>query len=399
MALYRCAACGSPNVVTDTQAGGISYNYAKGALGTVVLGVGGAAAGIQSSTQQVFKCPDCGMVLSYPMPQAIKETIDLGVLNPDARDKSPLGLDWDFLKSKYKNIESGIGDEILEMRRAHPTSLHMKIALEVRKAVKNLDSEIALEETLMETIEEDQAVWEATMPAMIAKRTAELEKEEKAIEEATAKEIKKTNTHYAAIEKEISDKIASVEGEKQQVEQQLATLGFFKFSEKNQLKEKIEKLTAKVAELKKELGKVPHQLDAALKKIQQEKATDLQVSRECVYKEYSVTESPKERHARVIALKELREKADNAISEWEQRQARGAFYLPLILRAYGSPITTKDTVIKFGWVDHVYKELMPGETYTFHSFLTWMRLAGRLTKQWKDEKDSIYYFSYCVQVD
>ena len=77
----------------------------------------------------------------------------------------------------------------------------------------------------------------------------------------------------------------------------------------------------------------------------------------------------------------------------------GAFYLPLILRAYGSPITNKDTVIVYGWVDHVYKELMPGETYTYHSFLAWMRLAGRLVKQWKDEKDGIYYFSYCVQVD
>lgn len=31
MALYRCAACGSPNVVTDTQIGGLKYDYLKGA--------------------------------------------------------------------------------------------------------------------------------------------------------------------------------------------------------------------------------------------------------------------------------------------------------------------------------------------------------------------------------
>ena len=396
MALYRCAACGSPNVVTDTQAGGISYNYAKGALGTVVLGVGGAAAGIQSSTQQVFKCPDCGIVLTYPMPQAIKETIDLGVLNPDARDKSPLGLDWNFLKSKYKNIESGIGDEILEMRRAHLTSLHTEIALEVRKAAKNLDSEIALEEILMETIEEDQAVWEATMQAMIEKRTAELEKEEKAIEEATAKEIKKTNTHYAAIEKEISDKIASVEGEKQQAEQLLAALGFFKFSEKNQLKEKIEKLTAKVAELKKELGEVPRQLDAALEKIQREKAIDLQVSRECVYEEHPVpvTESPKERHKRVLALKELREKADNAISEWEQRQALAAFYLPLILRAHGSEVSFED----IEWMELVYKELMPNFDQLIPQALSnFARQANSLVEKRYNKRKP--YFFYCVKAD
>ena len=67
MALYRCAACGSPNVATDTQTGGISYNYKKGVVGTVVLGAGGAVAGIENKNQTIYKCADCGMVLSYPM--------------------------------------------------------------------------------------------------------------------------------------------------------------------------------------------------------------------------------------------------------------------------------------------------------------------------------------------
>jgi hypothetical protein len=44
--------------------GGIKYNYLKGAVGTVALGVGGAAAGITSEKQQVFKCPDCGTTLT-----------------------------------------------------------------------------------------------------------------------------------------------------------------------------------------------------------------------------------------------------------------------------------------------------------------------------------------------
>ena len=44
VALYRCAACGSPNVVTDIQKEG--YDYVKGAIGTVVLGAGGAVAGL-----------------------------------------------------------------------------------------------------------------------------------------------------------------------------------------------------------------------------------------------------------------------------------------------------------------------------------------------------------------
>lgn len=81
MGLYRCAACGSPNVMIDTQAGGIKYNYLKGAVGTVLLGVGGAAAGIGSQQQTVYKCPDCGMVLTYPMSEALADLIDIGVIN------------------------------------------------------------------------------------------------------------------------------------------------------------------------------------------------------------------------------------------------------------------------------------------------------------------------------
>ena len=75
MALYRCAACGSPNVVTDTQKEG--YSYVKGAIGTVVLGVGGAAAGINGKTKTVYKCPDCGLTLNYSMPFEIKALIDM----------------------------------------------------------------------------------------------------------------------------------------------------------------------------------------------------------------------------------------------------------------------------------------------------------------------------------
>ena len=64
MGIYRCAACGSPNVMTDTQANGVNYNYLKGAVGTVLLGVGGAAAGIASQQQTVYKCPACGEFLN-----------------------------------------------------------------------------------------------------------------------------------------------------------------------------------------------------------------------------------------------------------------------------------------------------------------------------------------------
>ena len=49
-------------------------SYKKGIVGTVVLGVGGAVAGIESKTQQVYKCQDCGMTLSYSMPENLKSS-------------------------------------------------------------------------------------------------------------------------------------------------------------------------------------------------------------------------------------------------------------------------------------------------------------------------------------
>ena len=115
MALYRCAACGSPNVVTDTQIGGLEYDYLKGAVGTAILGAGGAAAGIKNQRQQVFKCPDCGMTLSYAMPEEIKQVIDLGVMSLNARAHLNLRgspIEWEYLTSKFKNIESGGADEL-----------------------------------------------------------------------------------------------------------------------------------------------------------------------------------------------------------------------------------------------------------------------------------------------
>lgn len=113
MALYRCAACGSPNVVTDTQKGELKYNYWKGAVGTAVLGGGGAVAGVTNKTEHVFKCPDCGITLTYPMDAETCAAINMGVASAEARNNLTLhGLaaPWEFFTSKYKNIEKGYAD-------------------------------------------------------------------------------------------------------------------------------------------------------------------------------------------------------------------------------------------------------------------------------------------------
>lgn len=121
MPLYRCAACGSPNVVTDTQTGGVNYNFVKGAVGTVALGLGGAAAGMENQQQLVFKCPDCGITLTYAMPQEVKALIDAGVRSADARNHlyfsmngNSMPVDWGILKGQFKNIEHGNADMQLE---------------------------------------------------------------------------------------------------------------------------------------------------------------------------------------------------------------------------------------------------------------------------------------------
>lgn len=112
MSLHRCAACGSQNVVVDKQAGGVSYNYKKGIVGTAVFGIGGAVAGIESKSQEVFKCQDCGMTLTYEMSDKLRNYIDIALIDENAKnnpsaytDIDPIICSWTFLKRNYKNIE------------------------------------------------------------------------------------------------------------------------------------------------------------------------------------------------------------------------------------------------------------------------------------------------------
>ena len=121
MSLYRCAACGSPNVVVDTVKDGVNFNYGKAAIGTAIFGAGGAVTGFSSDSRMVFKCPDCGLTLTYSMPQELKVTIDAAVLSAEARNHLAISLkghtfpiSWDMLKQQYKNIESGYADETLK---------------------------------------------------------------------------------------------------------------------------------------------------------------------------------------------------------------------------------------------------------------------------------------------
>ena len=123
MALYRCAACGSPNVVVGSQKEG--YDYVKGAIGTFVLGAGGAVAGVNGKSKRVFKCPDCGLTLDSPMSNEIKVMIDLGLMSEAARNNLTLSgvkIDWNTLTGKYKNIEKSYVDEQIAEKAAKEAS-------------------------------------------------------------------------------------------------------------------------------------------------------------------------------------------------------------------------------------------------------------------------------------
>ena len=81
MSLYRCAACGSPNVVKHEQKDGFSYK--KAIAGTVVFGAIGAVAGIDGKTKEVYSCPDCGATLSEPMDSITQAKIDSVMIAPE----------------------------------------------------------------------------------------------------------------------------------------------------------------------------------------------------------------------------------------------------------------------------------------------------------------------------
>lgn len=217
MALYRCAACGSPNVMTDTQIGGLKYDYLKGAVGTAILGAGGAAAGIKNQQQQVFKCPDCGQTLTYAMPEEVKQLIDIGVMSLDARQRLTLRgtpIEWEFLKNKYKNIEHGVADDIAISRE------------EEKNARKNEEGSLDWQVNFDYTSAEGKAYLDERK-AMLDKEMARLSPKfsREAILEQQQNETKQT--------------LQTLFEQRKQLQGELDSLGFFKRAEKEKLRKKL----------------------------------------------------------------------------------------------------------------------------------------------------------------
>lgn len=311
MALHRCAACGSPNVATDTQAGGISYNYKKGVVGTVVLGAGGAVAGIENKTQTVYKCADCGMVLSYPMDAETKNVIDLGVRHAEARENLKLygiSVSWDFLKNKYKNIEEGFADEMIRMRNESEAQLRKMttdfIAGEVLEKLNAIQADLIAYEKGIDNYDELQQAWEQASKSVLLNR-------EKALAEAVAslnadikQQLEQVKSKALASNRKLETKEQSLTAEKEMLTVKLSSLGLFKFAEKKATQNRIEEIEKELAELSKKVADLKSDLQKEVQKLKDTLASRKEQLSSEIEKKYPLVESPMKKKEKLDILQD-----------------------------------------------------------------------------------------------
>ncbi len=231
MTLYRCAACGSPNVVTDTQREG--YNYVKGAIGTVVLGVGGAVAGIDGKEKQVFKCPDCGLTLSYSMHIELKTLIDIGVDSLNARENLVMDgmlVPWDALTKNYKNIEKGMADRELQEQQ-------VKEEKKKEESKRNIDNLVETVKTAFQSPvnTSNQEAWEYINKQKAEAREIALKQAEQENEIILLRIAEEINQQNSKEVEEHTKTINELNAKKEELIQKRNGLGFFNFKEKKEI--------------------------------------------------------------------------------------------------------------------------------------------------------------------
>lgn len=291
MSLYRCAACGSPNVVTDTQKEG--YDYVKGAIGTVVLGVGGAAAGINGKTKQVYKCPDCGLTLNEPMAFEIKTLIDIGVMSPSARSNLKLAgvpVDWQTFTRKYKNIEKDAF--VTESSNAIPAQPAVSAPVEPEKPALPMDE-----------IDMNRRVYKVARASYVKaceQWALECEKIKKTrdqlIKEQTQQEKDKLIKKITDTRDDELDRVETLEGKtlkkKADAEAKLATLGFFKMSEKRETKKLIEKLTQDLTDFALAIHEAESEYESQMAQLDNKLGEKRSAIHKAVYKKHPCPKKP-----------------------------------------------------------------------------------------------------------
>ncbi len=336
MALYRCAACGSPNVVMDTQAGGVEYNYLKGAVGTVVLGAGGAAAGVGSKEQKVFKCPDCGLTLSYPMEQESKLMIDLGVADANARDNLKLlgiSVPWSYFTSKYKNIEEGTADQIIKARAEQEKQQEnwladnqerlisecdqrtKELTQKVKKRMNLLTAELLIDEKEFASIELAQSKWEEAAAPTQAQRESficeDLQKLDKECAEQEAQLTSKMKKKTLALTEDFDH----LKSQQKELEEKIAHLGLFKINEKKTTKNQLEEILARLEKNGAERESVNIEFNTLHDNLAADKGLMIKQLRAGAAKRFPLFESPVERHERFNRIRSREKLVDTINSQ------------------------------------------------------------------------------------
>lgn len=313
MALYRCAACGSPNVVKDSQAGGVSFNYKKGIVGTVVLGAGGAAAGIENKTQVVYKCPDCGVTLTYPMAAEEKAAIDAGVRSATARENlSVYGIHtpWTYFTKKYAHIESGFADEEIKRNEAHAATIKeintqtmRSIADAILEDYQSYQVEVSLLEHSETDVNERQANWEAASKNVLEARQHENEQVEKALRAELEKALEKAENDTRIELADLSSKKEALATEAAALNAELPSLGLFKVTRKKEINKRLQQIEGETVSINEKASELNASVRSTCSALTEKMEADLSQKKDEIDKKYPLEESPIEHKEKLLKKK------------------------------------------------------------------------------------------------
>lgn len=347
MALYRCDACGSPNVIKDSKIGGVGFNYAKGIVGTVILGTGGAVAGVESKTEEVFVCPDCGVTLSHPMDMEMKTLVELGLRSAEARNNLRYGgvkLSWDFIKHRYKNLEDGIADEIIKAETEERERSNNEIIEKAKETIKRVD-EMLESYSFEENTDELQQKWQEEMKKASVEWENNYNAFKKSCDDDLEKEFrKKCDEKIDETEKQLKDIMQKESDLKTRLSKLnfLAFLFWLKLFERIKVKKEFEKIQKKKSFLQRELVKYKSYSVDALDAFTEARITEaMERKKRDMIREYIAInpkpESPYEKRNRMKVLKEMRERSLTLGTRASRRQIM--FYIYVVLDAMDTDIS------------------------------------------------------------
>ena len=167
------------------------------------------------------------MTLTYSMDAEMKNLIDIGVMSAEARENLKycgVSITWDFLKTKYKNIEEGIGDHSKSRKQSLQEQLNSDLSIE-SQSMRNALRDVYKKE------------YEDQLPALVEWAKAKLNEDDAKITE-----------HVEGKKKKITD----LSEEKSKLEQELPTLGFFKSSRKKEIASRLSAIEEELQNLAKQ---------------------------------------------------------------------------------------------------------------------------------------------------